>query len=667
MPQTIDIQVPNIGDFHDVPVTDVLVKAGDVVAVDDPLVALESEKATLEIPSPHAGVVASIAVSVGDKVSEGSPILSLEPADAAAAPTPPPSASASGAVSPAQNGATPPTGGKVTLVELRVPDIGEFTDVPVIDVLVSPGQHVETEASLVTLESDKASMDIPATEAGTIVEVNVNVGDKVSQGTLIATLEGAGSARAASSGSAGPASPRAAASEAPTRAPAAEAPSAPATQNGAAPDGGGATTRVELRVPDIGDFADVSVIDVLVSPGQRVDLEAPLVTLESEKASMDIPATAAGTIVEIALKVGDKVSQGTLVATLEVAGAARAPAVAPEAAASPISSPPASAPAAAAPTGEQRASAPQASPSTTTSKGVVHASPSLRRFARELGVELAAVKGSGPHARVTREDVQQFVKGKLAAPPPPRAAAGAGFDVLPWPVVNFEKFGPTERVPLSRIRKLSGPNLHRNWVMIPHVTNNDEADITDLERFRKELNAKDPAAKVTMLAFVMKAVVAALKTYPDVNSSLDGDALVLKKYYNIGFAADTPNGLVVPVLKDADTKGVLAIASETSALAGKARDGKLSAGDMQGASFTISSLGGIGGTTFSPIINAPEVAILGVSRSTVRPMWDGSAFVPRLMLPLSFSYDHRVIDGALAARFNVYLSSVLGDLRRAML
>ncbi|MDQ2858006.1 MAG: 2-oxo acid dehydrogenase subunit E2, partial [Candidatus Eremiobacteraeota bacterium] len=299
-------------------------------------------------------------------------------------------------------------------------------------------------------------------------------------------------------------------------------------------------------------------------------------------------------------------------------------------------------------------------------KGVVHASPSLRRFARELGVELTAVKGSGPHGRITREDVQQFVKARLTAPPP-RAATGGGFDVLPWPVINFEKFGSIERVPLSRIRKLSGPNLHRNWVMIPHVTNNDEADITELESFRKELNAKDPAAKVTMLAFVIKAAVAALKVYPDVNSSLDGDALVLKKYYNIGFAADTPNGLVVPVLKDADAKGIFAIAAETSALAAKARDGKLSSGDMQGASFTISSLGGIGGTTFSPIINAPEVAILGISRSTIRPMWDGSAFAPRLMLPLSFSYDHRVIDGALAARFNVYLASVLGDLRRAML
>jgi len=444
---------------------------------------------------------------------------------------------------------------------------------------------------------------------------------------------------------------------------------------------------IDVRVPNLGDFADIPVIEVLVKPGDVVAVEDPLVTLESEKATMEVPSPLAGTVASVAVHVGDKVSEGfTLLALAPANGAAAAPA--PPAAPASTDAPPKTEPEAASESepaagpetqpqidsGHASQSAVETAPAATplpapdaAPSGAVHASPAIRRFARELGVDLRAVRGSGPHERVTREDIQSFVQRTLAQKAVAPAGAPAGFEVLPWPKVDFARFGPIERVPLSRIRKLSGPNLARNWVMIPHVTNHDEADITELEAFRKELNAENPGAKVTLLAFVILAAVAALKAYPEVNSSLDGDALVLKHYYNVGFAADTPNGLVVPVLKAADTKGVLAIAAETSALAAKARESKLSLGDMQGATFTISSLGGIGGTSFTPIINAPEVAILGVSRSVLRPVWNGSAFVPRLILPLSLSYDHRVIDGALAARFNVALARILGDLRRAML
>jgi pyruvate dehydrogenase E2 component (dihydrolipoamide acetyltransferase) len=521
-----------------------------------------------------------------------------------------------------------------------VPNIGDFHDVPVIDVLVKPGDTVKIEDPLIALESEKATMEVPSSHAGVIESIAVKVGDKVNEGSIVLTLASASNGAAASAAPTNGAAKAAVESApAPAAAPvAAAAPTAAMSQT------------LDLVVPDIGDFKDIPVIDVLVKPGDRVERETALVTLESEKASMDVPASDAGTISEVLLKVGDRVSKGTIVARIAAAAAPLA-AVVPAAIAPPIS-----------------VSAPQAAPETSaTSNAIVHASPSIRRFARELGVDLHAVKGSGPKARITREDVQGFVKRALAAPAS-AAASGATFAGLPpWPKIDFAQFGPIERVALSRIRKLSGPNLHRNWVSIPHVTNNEEADVTELEAFRKKLNAENPSAKVTMLAFVIKAVVAALKAFPDVNSSLDGDELVHKHYYNIGFAADTPNGLMVPVLKGANDKGVLQIASETAALAAKARDGKLSLGDMQGATFTISSLGGIGGTSFTPIINAPEVGILGVSRSAIKPVWDGAAFAPRLILPLSFSYDHRVIDGAQAARFNALLAATLADLRRAML
>ena len=423
----------------------------------------------------------------------------------------------------------------------------------------------------------------------------------------------------------------------------------------------------EIRVPNIGDFKNVPIVELLVKVGDVVRVEDPLVAIESEKATMEVPSPFAGTIGRIDVKLGDNVSEGSVLLQLTTEG--EAPVVAPTVAAEkPAEAAAPAPPATPAPPSPQAPAALPATPDAPASNGVVHASPSIRRFARELGVDLHRVSGSGPHARITRDDVQNFVKVALAAPPgATTTSTGTPYGVPAWPVVDFAKYGEIEVVKLSRIRKFSGPNLHRNWLAIPHVTNNDEADITELEAFRKAVNKERPDAKVTMLAFVMKAVVVALRAHPEVNSSLDGDSLVLKKYYNIGFAADTPQGLVVPVLAGADAKGVLAIATETSALAAKARDGKLAMAEMTGATFTISSLGGIGGTSFTPIVNAPEVAILGVSRSSMKPVWDGAAFVPRLMLPLSLSYDHRVIDGALAARFNVTLASALADLRRALL
>ncbi len=441
---------------------------------------------------------------------------------------------------------------------------------------------------------------------------------------------------------------------------------------------------IEVKVPDIGDFKDVPVIEILVKPGDTVRKDDSLIVLESDKATMEVPSPQAGTVKEIRVKVGDKVGEGSPIAVLEGEAAAQAA----TAAAQPkgdtnagTGTPPGAAPSASEPTPEPRSSAPPkeaareaTQPAAERGPGdaaaPAHASPGVRRFARELGVDVARVSGSGPKGRILKEDVQNFVKQALAAPGAGSAGGGVASLGLPaWPQVDFAKFGPVERQERSRIQKISGPALARNWVMIPHVTQFDEADVTELEALRKQVNAEHAKedVKVTLLAFLIKAVVAALKKYPVVNSSLDGDALVMKQYWHIGFAADTPNGLVVPVVRDADRKGVLDIARETAELAAKARDGKLAPGDMQGGTFSISSLGGIGGTAFTPIINAPEVAILGVSKSTMKPVWDGKAFVPRLVLPLSLSYDHRVVDGALAARFTTYLAQALGDLRRVLL
>ncbi|MGK5002991.1 dihydrolipoyllysine-residue acetyltransferase [Janthinobacterium sp. LB2P70] len=546
----------------------------------------------------------------------------------------------------------------MSIVEVKVPDIGDFKEVEIIELMVKPGDTVKVDQSLITVESDKASMEIPSSHAGVVKELKVNVGDKIAEGSLVLLLEVADDASAPA-----PAAPAAApvAEAAPAAAP---APAAPA----------GAPALVEVTVPDIGDFKEVEVIELMVKVGDAIKVDQSLLTVESDKASMEIPSSHAGIVKELKVKVGDKVAKGSLVLVVETTGGTAAPAAAPAQAAAAPAAAVASAPvAAAAPT-------PAAAAAPAVNGKLAHASPSIRKFARELGVDLTRVGGSGPKGRITQEDVQNFVKGVMsgavAAPNAPVAAkggSGVGLDLLPWPSLDFSKFGTTELLPLSRIKKISGPNLHRNWVMIPHVTQFDEADVTDLEAFRVDTNAANAknkdAAKLTMLAFVIKASVAALKKFPAFNASLDakGENLILKQYYNIGFAADTPNGLVVPVIKGADQKSVSQIAREMTELSLQAREGKLKPADMQGASFTISSLGGIGGTHFTPIVNAPEVAILGLSKASIKPVWDGKAFQPRLMMGTSLSYDHRVVDGAMGARFSVYLGEVLADMRKILL
>ncbi|MBP9906464.1 MAG: dihydrolipoyllysine-residue acetyltransferase [Rhodoferax sp.] len=559
----------------------------------------------------------------------------------------------------------------MSLIEIKVPDIGDFSDVAVIEVLVKPGDTVRTEQSLLTVESDKASMEIPSSHAGVVKELKVALGDKVSQGSLVLLLEVAGEAAALEP--AASAVPVASGSPAPDQVPAQARQAQAAAVLEVASAG-----PVELRVPDIGDFKDVVVIEVMVKVGDAVKAEQSLITVESDKASMEIPASAAGVIGSLLVKLGDKVNQGDLLARLVGASSVTGDLL-------PIEAPALISPSNVAITeiAKPMVSAPAHQPGGTV-LGLPHASPSVRKFARQLGVPLSEVKGSGPKGRISEADVQAFTRSVMggavqtaaiaavqqaAKPAAPASSDGAALGLIPWPKVDFAKFGPIERKELSRIKKISGANLLRNAIMIPAVTNHDDADITDLEAFRVATNKENEKSgvKVTMLAFLIKACVAALKKFPDFNSSLDGDALVYKQYYHIGFAADTPNGLMVPVIKDADKKGIFQISTEMSELAKKARDGKLSPTEMTGATFTISSLGGIGGRYFTPIINAPEVAILGVCRSTIEPVWDGKVFQPRLMLPLSLTWDHRVIDGAAAARFNVYLGQILGDFRRVLL
>jgi pyruvate dehydrogenase E2 component (dihydrolipoamide acetyltransferase) len=572
----------------------------------------------------------------------------------------------------------------MALVEVKVPDIGDFKDVQIIELLVKPGDTVKVEQSLVTVESDKASMEIPSSTAGVVKELKVALGDKINEGTLLLVME-TGAAAAPAPAQAQAAATPAVAPAAPTPAAPAPAPDPAAAQSSVAPAPAPASASasavgglVDVQVPDIGDFADVGVIELLVKVGDTVAVEQSLITVESDKASMEIPSSHAGVIKALKVAVGDRVAKGSVVATIEATGGASAPA--PAAAAAAASAPATAAAPAPAPAEKAvpTAALPPHDPATSP-LNLPHASPSIRRTARELGVPLEEVKGSGPHGRITQADLEGFVKSVMAgaaqtkaqaAKAPTAAATGGSLPgLLPWPVVDFAKFGAVERRDLSRIKKISGANLHRNWVMIPHVTNHDDADITELEAFRVTLNKEYEKAgvKVTMLAFLIKACVAALKKFPDFNASLDGDALVLKKYFHIGFAADTPNGLMVPVIRDVDQKGIVQIAKEMNELAAKARDGKLGPADMTGGCFSISSLGGIGGTYFTPIINAPEVAILGVCKSATKPVWDGKVFVPRLILPLSLSWDHRVIDGASAARFNTYLGQLLSDFRRIVL
>ena len=573
-----------------------------------------------------------------------------------------------------------------SLENVLLPDIGDFAEVEVIEVLVAPGDTVEPEQSILTLESDKATMEIPAPVGGTVKEVKVSVGDKVSKDALLMTVEtGSGAAPA-------PAAPAQAETPAEPAAPQAQSPQPdappPAGPAAAAPaPAPAAAESIPVHLPDIGDFTDIPVIEVLVAPGDQVAVDQSILTLESDKATMEIPSPAAGEVASVSVKVGDQINQGDLLLTLqgsaervpgdsepdssaEEAEVAQAPAAAPKPEA------PAAPPAAGPLPGEsERRKAPvlpRPSDMQAYAPGrTPHASPAVRRFARELGVDLTRVKGSGRKNRILKEDVQAFVKQALSAGAPPTPAGALPFQLPTAPEVDFGKFGPVETQPLPRIKKISGPHLHRAWLSVPHVTQFDEADITELETFRKEQKAaaEQAGVKLTFMPFLLKAVAGALSQMPIVKASLsaDGERLVMKHYTHIGVAVDTPNGLVVPVLRDVDKKGLLDIARELMDLSGKARDGKLLPGDMQGGTFTISSLGGIGGTAFTPIINAPEVAILGVSRSEMKPVWNGAEFAPRLMLPLSLSYDHRVVDGADGVRFTTLLASLLGDIRRLLL
>ncbi|WP_428825916.1 dihydrolipoyllysine-residue acetyltransferase [Azonexus sp. IMCC34842] len=541
------------------------------------------------------------------------------------------------------------------IIEVKVPDIGDFAEVPVIELYVKVGDSIKVDDAIATLESDKATMDVPSPVAGVVKEVLVQLGGKVGEGSVLIKVETGGAAAAPA-----PAAQAAAPVAAPAPA-AASVAAAPAAAGG----------MVEVKVPDIGDFAEVPVIELYVKVGDSIKVDDAIATLESDKATMDVPSTVAGVVKEVLVQLGSKVGEGSVLIKVETGAAAP---VAQVAAPAPAAAAAVSAPVASTVAAVPVASAPAALAPALPLGAKVHASPSVRAYARELGVDLAKVPATGPKNRIVKEDLTKYVKGVMsgatAAPIVAGASLGGGLDLLPWPKVDFAKFGEIEVKPLSRIKKISGQNLSRNWVMIPAVTYHEDADITDLEAFRVLLNKeneKGGAAKLTMLAFLMKACVKGLQKFPEFNSSLDGDNLVLKKYFNIGFAADTPNGLVVPVVKNVDKKSVFELAQESGDLAKQARDGKLKPADMSGACFTISSLGGIGGTYFAPIVNAPEVAILGVNKSAMKPVWDGKQFVPRLTLPLSLTADHRVIDGALATRFNVYVAQLLADFRRVAL
>ena len=629
----IEINVPDIG-ADEVEITEILVKVGDKVEAEQSLITVEGDKASMEVPSPQAGIVKEIKVSVGDKTETGKLIMIFDSADGAAAAAPAKAEEkkeAAPAAAPAAAAAK----------DVHVPDIGG-DKVEVTEILVKVGDTVTAEQSLITVEGDKASMEVPAPFAGTVKEIKVNTGDKVSTGSLIMVFEVAGAAPAA----------------APAQA-AAPAAAAPAAAAGAK----------DVHVPDIGGD-EVEVTEVMVKVGDKVTAEQSLITVEGDKASMEVPAPFAGTVKEIKISTGDKVSTGSLIMVFEVEGAA--PAAAPAAAAAPA---PAAAPAQAAKPAAAPAAKAEGKTEFAENDAYVHATPLIRRLAREFGVNLAKVKGTGRKGRILREDVQAYVKEAVKrAEAAPAAAAGGGIPgMLPWPKVDFSKFGEIEEVELGRIQKISGANLSRNWVMIPHVTHFDKTDITDLEAFRKQQNAEAEKRKLdvkfTPVVFIMKAVAAALEQMPRFNSSLseDGQRLTLKKYINIGVAVDTPNGLVVPVFKDVNKKSITELSRELTVISKKARDGKLTAGEMQGGCFTISSIGGLGTTHFAPIVNAPEVAILGVSKSSMEPVWNGKEFMPRLMMPISLSFDHRVIDGADGARFITIINNMLSDIRRLVM
>ena len=629
------IQIPDIGS-DEVTVTEVMVKVGDTITADQSIINVEGDKASMEVPAPEAGVVKEVLVKVGDKVTTGTPMLVLDSADAAPAQ----------AAQPAAAPAAAPTTAKV--VDVNVPDIGS-DEVNVTDIMVNVGDRVEVDQSIINVEGDKASMEVPAPVAGIVKEIIIKAGDKVSTGTLIMRFEVAGSASAS--------------------APAVSAPAAAP----AAPVAGGVK---DVNVPDIGGD-EVNVTEIMVKVGDSITEEQSLITVEGDKASMEVPAPFAGVVKEILVKAGDKVSTGSLIMKFEVAGAAPVAAAVPQAAASAPQTVSSATPAA-----QSGNVSGLSQDQVVASAGYAHATPVIRRLAREFGVNLDKVKGTGRKGRIVKEDIQAYVKTAVkafetgtvsAAAAGNGVANGAGLGLLPWPKVDFSKFGEIEEVELSRINKITGANLHRNWVMIPHVTHFDKADITELEAFRKEQNAlaekQKLGVKITPVVFIMKAVAKALEAYPRFNSSITEDAqrLILKKYINIGVAVDTPNGLVVPVFKDVNKKGIIELSRELAEVSKKARDGKLTASDMQGGCFTISSIGGLGTTHFAPIVNAPEVAILGVSKSSMEPIWNGKDFAPRLILPISLSFDHRVIDGADGARFLSYINGVLADLRRLVM
>jgi pyruvate dehydrogenase E2 component (dihydrolipoamide acetyltransferase) len=630
------IKVPDIGGAENVDVIEVCVAVGDTIKAEASLIVLESDKASMDIPAPKAGKVVKILLKEGDQVSEGAAILELE-TDAAAESTPSPeSAPAPAKAEPAPAPAA--VGGAETTVE--VPDIGGAENVDVIEVCVKVGQEIKEGESLIVLESDKASMEVPAPASGKVVSIAIKEGDKVSAGSKILVL---------STGAA-------AAAPAPAPAP------APAAQPTSAPSA--APSVIDLVVPDIGGAEGVDVIEVCVKVGADIKEGDSLIVLESDKASMEIPASASGKVVELTIKEGDKVSKGSPIGRLQVVGAAPA-----ASAPAPASAP--AAPAPAKPAAATAAPAAQESAPAKTSSSV-YAGPAVRKLARQLGVDLSEVKGTGPRGRITKDDVRGFVKtvmenrGKGSASAP---AVGSGIPAMPE--IDFSQFGEIELVKMSKIKKVTAFNMTRNWLNIPAVTQFDDVDITELESFRKAMKdeADKAGVKLTPVPFLLKACAAALKAEPSFNVSLhaDGEHIVQKKYINIGMAVDTPNGLVVPVIRDVDKKGLFELAAEAAALAKKAREGKLLPKEMQGGCFTISSLGAIGGTGFTPIVNAPEVGILGVSRADTKPVWDGKAFVPRLMLPLCLSYDHRAINGGDAGRFLTYLGTLLSDVRRLLL
>ena len=672
-----DIQkiiVPDVGG-DEVEVIELCVAVGDNIEADEGVVTVESDKASMDIPAPFEGEIVSLSVSVGDKIKEGDVIGEMKVANGDSADEGGSEENASdesskedapkqekAPKSESKSEAAPAASGNSEVIEVAVPDIGSDDEVDVIDVLVSVGDTIEKEDGLITLETDKATMDVPSTHAGTVKEVFISTGDKVKEGTVVIKLEVAGSGSSSSESASSDASSEA---------------SAPAAQESekqeSAPAASASSETIEVAVPDIGEDGEVDVIDVLVSAGDTVEKEDGLITLETDKATMDVPSTHAGTIKEVFIKAGDKVKQGTLVVKLETSGgssssAAEKPAEAPKQEETQQASQQEAS--------QGRSPVPPAPEAKNTGKA--HASPSVRRIAREFGVDLTQVNGSGPKNRILKEDVQAYVKAELAKP---RTAAASGsapvgdnvLQIVPVKPVDHSKFGEIEEQKLSRIQKISGPFLHRNWATIPHVTQFDEADITDVEDFRKEQNAYHAkiksGLKITPLVFVMKAVAKALEKYEVFNSSLsdDGESLIIKKFINIGIAVETPGGLVVPVIRDVNKKGIEELSRELIETSKKAREGKLKAADMQGGTFTISSLGGIGGTAFTPIVNAPEVAILGVSKSEMKPKWNGKEFEPRLMVPLSLSYDHRVIDGAVGARFSTEVAANLTDLRRIIL